>query len=110
MEPKFFCVDSSKLYELDAKDRGYRSDIYVEIDNAFFHLHVYDIVRLKQDFETEIEYHNFFRIEPNIVIVQEVTWRNIKLTIEKLFKGKYFDNIKPIYKDLLKELKLFNVL
>lgn len=94
---KIYCLDNSKLVELEAMNRGYRADIYVKtISGDIFHLHVYNIIRLKQDFETEIESYGFFGIEPNIILVEEVIMSNIILTIEKLFKQKFFESLKPI--------------
>lgn len=92
-----YCLDNSELAEFEASSRGYRSDIYVKtISGNIYHLHVYDIVRLQQDFETEIESYGFFGIEPNIILVKEVSMSSIRLTVEKLFKQKFFESLKPI--------------
>ena len=97
---KIYCNDNSELAEFEASSRGYRSDIYVKvISGQIFQLHVYDIIRLKQDFETEIESHGFFGIEPNIILVKEVTILNIRLTVDKLTCQQFFDNLKPIHPD-----------
>jgi hypothetical protein len=67
---KIYCEDNSELAELEASDRGYRSDIYVKTNTYIYHLHVYYIVRLQQDFETEFELHGYFGIDPNVILVK----------------------------------------
>lgn len=94
---KIYCLDNSELTEFESSSRGYRSDIYVKtMTGNIYHLYVYDITRLKQDFETEIEVYGFFGIEPNIILVEKVILNDIKLTIKKLFAQKFFDHLKPI--------------
>jgi len=94
-EVKVYSQDNSESANFDAVNRGYRSDIYVMKENIFFHVNVYDIVRLQQDFETEVKCYGFFGIDPNIIIVKEVSAKNIKLTIENLDRQKFFENLKP---------------
>lgn len=81
---------------LDAPVRGYRSYIFVKIMSELYHITAYDIVRLRQDMETELEYQGFFPIEPNIILVREVTKEEILTTIKGLYENKYFDYIKPL--------------
>lgn len=80
-ELEIFCSDISELKEFNSVNRGYRSDIFVKIGSNFFRLHVYDITRLKQDFDSEISIYGYFGIEPNIILVSEVSIVNIKQTI-----------------------------
>jgi hypothetical protein len=95
-------LDNSELAEFEASSRGYRGDIYVNIGGNYYNLAIYDIVRLQQDFEAEIQSYDFFSIEPNLIIVEEVTIVNIKKTIEKISRQKYFEKIKPIEKSEMK--------
>ena len=64
-----FCLDNSEFMECDSIDRGYRSDIYVSVNSNLYNLNIYDIVRLKQDFVTEVELYDFFGIEPSFGVV-----------------------------------------
>jgi len=94
---KIYFLNNSELSEVEALHKGYRGDVYVKtVPDNIYHLHVYDIIRLKQDFETEIEHYGFFEIEPNVILVKEVTSINIKQTVEKLFARKFFDSLKQI--------------
>jgi hypothetical protein len=97
---RIFCQDNSELSEFEASSRGYRSDIFVGVNSKnYYHLNVYDIVRLKQDFDSEINYYGFFGIEPNVILVNKVTLKEIKYTVEMLFRQNYFDKIKPASSD-----------
>jgi hypothetical protein len=94
---KIYCTDNSELAEFEASGKGYRSDIFVKTDSgAIYQVYIYDIVRLQQDFETEIESDGYFAIEPNLILVKEVVMSQIRFTIEKLIKQKFFDSLKPI--------------
>ncbi len=105
-ELEIFCSDISELKEFDSVNRGYRSDIFVKIGSNFFRLHVYDITRLKQDFDSEISIYGYFGIEPNIVLVSKVDLKHITKTIANLYKQKYFEQIKPLPKEELARCNL----
>jgi hypothetical protein len=104
-----YCLENSEWMDFDSDKRGYRGDIYVKADSEYFQLNIYDIVRLKQDFETEIEYYGFFDIESNIVLVEDVTLVKIKKTIEYLYSKQYFKKIKPLEIGYIDKLDLFEV-
>lgn len=91
-----YCKDNNDLIEFESLNRGYRSDIYVAYQNNYYNLNVYDTIRLIQDFDTEYGCYGYYSIDPNLILVKEVTLKNIKMTIEKLAKQKYFDKIKPM--------------
>ena len=91
-----YCLDNSEYATHDALSRGHRSDIYVKVNENFYRLNIYDMVRLTQDFETEIEEYGFYSIEPNLVIVNEVSNEEIKKVLPGLYKQKYFEEIKNI--------------
>jgi hypothetical protein len=93
-----YCNESSELASFEALSRGYRQ-IYVSKGNDFFMLNVYDIIRLQQDFLVEIESSGFYGVEPNIVVVKEVTNKNVVFTVEQLYEQHYFDFLKPINPD-----------
>lgn len=107
---KIYCIDNSELADFEASSRGYRSDVYVKTtSNQLYQLHVYDLVRLQQDFETEIELHGYFGIEPNVILVKEVTFSNIKLTVEKLIGLRFFEYLKPIQPNEIDKIELTEI-
>lgn len=96
MEISVFFSDNSELIEYEAITKGYRTDVFVGIENNTYHLRIYSMIRLQQDFESEIENYGYFAVEPNLVIVEEVCKDEIIRTVCKLFEQKYFDDIKPV--------------
>lgn len=103
---KFYCLDNSERAEYDALDRGYRGDVFVHIHGDYFALNVYEIVRLSQDFATEIDYYGFYASDPNLILVEEVKLSVIELTVQHLYRQKYFDKIKPLSAYELQNLEL----
>lgn len=94
---KIYCSENNDLTEFESIKRGYRSDIYVRvISGQIYHLSVFDIIRLQQEFEYSIREAGFYSIDPNLILVEEVSISNIKLTIEKLMSEHFFDHLKPI--------------
>lgn len=106
---KVYCIDNSELAEYEAVNRGFRGDIYVKVSNKYYHLNIYDIIRLQQDFETELKDYNVFSIEPNIVLVREVNYIEIKKTVVNLYKQNYFEEIRSIEKTKIRKLNLFSI-
>ena len=88
--------DASELAEYEATNRGYRTDVYVRSDNNVFNVKVYAMIRLQQDFESEIESYGFYASEPNLVLVKDANKAEIIETIKKLYEQKYFEEIKPV--------------
>ena len=97
-------VDSR--FELEAESKGYRPDFYVKVGDELFHVFVYDNVRLQQDFQTEMEYYGFYAIDPNLVLVKNVTREEIKSTLLKLWDQKYFEDLKPLDENQISKLQL----
>jgi hypothetical protein len=93
---EIFFQDDSKLSEFEAKNKGYRTDVYVKIENAFYNVRVYDIFTLQQDFEREQNSFGYYSIEPNLVLVKDANKTEIIETIKKLYEQKYFEYIKPV--------------
>lgn len=91
-----FCLDNSELANHEAIDKGYREDIYVRVSDKYYHLNIYDIVRLQQDFESELEDYGVFASDPNLVIIKEVNRKEIKKLANHLYKQRYFEQIRPM--------------
>lgn len=96
---QLFCLDNSDRADLEASHRGYRGDIYVKIANNFYHINVYNITRLQQDFSCEIEQQNYYTVDPNIILVKEVSTEEIKFVVSKLLLKGYFSTIRNIIPD-----------
>lgn len=104
---KLFCLHPGDAFELESKSRGFRNDIFVELNDRLYHLNIYDIVRLRQDFDTEHKDSGYFAVEANLVIVSEVTIEEIKSTIRNLAeKELYFELLLEVSDEKRKELQL----
>lgn len=95
-EIEVYFSDDSDLAEFEATQKGYRVDVYVKVENSYYNVRVYDLIRLKQDFDDEVESEGYYLIEPNLILVKEVNRKEIKFTVYKLYKQRYFDNLKPL--------------
>lgn len=96
MNLTIFCINNDELIELEYFNKGYRNDIYVKIDELTFHLNFYNPTRLIQDFENEMDSYGYFQIEPNLILVNEVSINEIIKTIYYLIRIKYFNEIMDI--------------
>ncbi len=70
---EIYLEDASEQAESESIQRGYRLDVHVKINNLFFKVAIYDIVRIKQEFEIEIEAKGYYAIEPNLILVKEAS-------------------------------------
>ena len=91
---QIFFSDDTERDEFEAISKGYRNDIYVKVNNQFFNVRAYTILRLKQDFESELESYGFYQMEVNMFLVKESSKAEIISTIKYLQKQKFFEEIK----------------
>jgi len=91
---EIYFEDDSELIEYEAISKGYRNDIFIKNGKEVFHIRVYSIIRLQQDFESEIEAYGFYAVEPNLVLVNDTSKEEIVSTINKLYEQGYFSEIK----------------
>lgn len=93
---QIYVTDNSECLEFEAESRGCRFDVYVKFSDELFSIKIYDIVRLTQDFESEVASKGFYSVDPNVVLVPSVTNTHICTTVMSLAKQKYFSQIKPL--------------
>lgn len=103
-----YFLDDSELAEYEAISKGYRIDVYVKTDTDFYNVRVYTLIRLQQDFDSEIENYGFYAIEPNLILVKEATKEEIVFTLKKLKEQKYFEEIRPMGEIDITQLKKVN--
>lgn len=94
-EIKIYFQYDTELSAFEAIQKGYRVDVFVKIGGIYFNLRVFDIIRLQQEFESEVDSEGYYAVEPNLILVKEVNKKEILCTIRNLYKQKYFDEIKP---------------
>ena len=91
MEIEIIFEDESELAEYEAINRGCRNDVIIKIDDKKYKLNVIHIIRLQQDFMSDIETIGFYISEPLTIIVNDMGKESIKKTIVNLYERKYFD-------------------
>lgn len=51
------------------------------------------MVRLQQDFEKELQDLGYYMAEPNMILVNDVTKKEIEYTIMEMYKCKFFERL-----------------
>ena len=100
---KIFFADDSEYSEVNSIDGGSRHDVIVQIGDALYHPAFYHIFTLTQEFNRAIDQNQIYDIDNTIILVKEVSKKEIIRTVLSLCESKYFDKVKPI--DLQEEYK-----
>ena len=79
----------NSLIQFEAEAKGYLYGVLLTVNNIKYTLSFYDIIRLKQDVEEELEDNNYF-FESNLIIVNRVKKEVIIKTIDRLVKKNEF--------------------
>lgn len=93
MEFKIIYEDDTELAEFEALNKGYRKDVTVAIGEKQYKLYITSMIRLQQDFELGQEAYGYCLVEPNILLVNEVTKTEIEKIITKMYENKYFERL-----------------
>ncbi len=96
--------EDSEASEFEAVSRGWRQDVYVLIEKALFQLYIYTPERLVQDFQAELEYYDYYRVDSNLVLVTSADKETIISTILHLYADDYFKEIKPLENNITDSL------
>ena len=91
----FFSVDSEES-EYESINKGYRLDVFVKLHECLYQVAVYTIVRLQQDFDTEISDSGFYLPDTNLIFAKESSKDEIVKTINWLVGQKYFEKLKSL--------------
>lgn len=102
---KIYFEHDSELTEYESINKGYRLDVFVQIQNDIYNVKVYSILRLQEDFISEIEEYGFYAVEPNLIIVKETRKEEIVSTIIKLYEQEYFQEIKTVANIEISQMK-----
>ena len=92
-ELRIYFSDDTELIEYEAIMKGYREDVYVYLKENVYKMSVYTLIRLQQDFDTELQMSGYYSVEPNLILVKETSKFEITRTINKLFSQGYFQRI-----------------
>jgi hypothetical protein len=81
----------SERDQMEARMRGYRSHVWVELDDGSRHrVTFYDVVRLSQTLEDEISAGRPYFAEPGLIILAEITLGNMEAAARALAEDGFF--------------------
>jgi hypothetical protein len=93
MEYKIIYENDTELAALEAIERGYRSDVIVEIGGEKYKVCIMSMIRLQQEFKAERECYGYYCADPNMLLVEDITKEEIEKIIKAAFKEKYFEKL-----------------
>ncbi|CAN5592911.1 hypothetical protein BH24ACI2_BH24ACI2_04040 [soil metagenome] len=83
--------------EAEMSPRGYLSHSIVEVeDGKRYEVFFYDAISLKQVSESEIKLNRPYVAEIGMIVLPEVTLKNIYKAIKSLAKEGYFEKLKEL--------------
>jgi len=104
---KIYFLKNDELTNYESLNKGYRNDVFFKDKIFLYRLKIYDLIRIVQDAELEIQEYGFYDIETNLILVNEVNEEEIVNTIKELFKQGYFNKIKS-FEEPFPEMILIN--
>ena len=91
---EIFFSEDSEWTEFMFVQKGWRGDVCVKINQDAYHVCVYTLLRLQQDFDHLMGEYGFYVPDHNLIFVTETSKKEIVDTINHLAKQKYFSNCK----------------
>ena len=95
MKVSMFVKFSTEKDYLDFQTRGWRDDVIVYIDSKVFNLNVYQFDVFNYTIRTMIKEKKGILMDSNILIVEDMTYKNIFNSIIKNIENEYFNCISP---------------
>ena len=93
---KIFVSENNDRVEMESIERGFRSDILVEIDGKYYRLAVSTIDRLTQEVKDAFRNSRTYEMNPCQVIVREASLDDIVETILALCNNCFFESFMPV--------------
>ena len=67
----------------EAYEKGRRDDLVLENEGHFYRLRIYDSVSFRQEVQCDVSYYGCSVLEPNLIILKEVTRNEIENVLKK---------------------------
>ena len=67
----------------EAYEKGRRDDLVLENEGHFYRLRIYDSVSFRQEVQCDVSYYGCSVLEPNLIILKEVTRNEIEKVLKK---------------------------
>ena len=101
MDIKIYFDEDDEYSEFTWKNKDYRTGIIVVSHEKQYKINVYGITRLNQEFDDCIRDGETFYVEPNLIIVKEVTKQNIiKSVVDICTEFDFLSRLKEEKSDL----------
>lgn len=95
MKVSMFVKFSTEKDYIDFQTKGWRDDVIVYIDSKVFNLNVYQFDVFNYTIRTMIKEKKGILMDSNILIVEDMTYKNIFYSIIKNIENEYFNFISP---------------
>ena len=67
----------------EAYEKGRRDDLVLENEGHFYRLKIYGSISFRQEVQCEVSYSGYSVLEPNLIILKEVTRNEIENVLKK---------------------------
>lgn len=67
----------------EAYEKGRRDDLVLENEGHFYRLKIYGSISFRQEVQCEVSYSGYSVLEPNLIILKEVTRNEIEKVLKK---------------------------
>ena len=101
---KIYVSKNDEIYKEEVKNKGWRDDVYVFINNKYYKIFIYEKMRFIQDYDESISSMQAYVPEPNTIFVESVTNECIVKTIKICSDEDYFEYLKPCEVNEVNEL------
>lgn len=92
---KIYVLNNEENYLMEMKNKGFRDDVFVLIEDKYYKMYLCDKTRLIQDYELSILTMGAYIPEPNMLIVEKITNEKIIEIIKICYEEDYFEYLKP---------------
>jgi len=90
----FVLPEDFEDYEWEVKAKGYFSESRMMFSGKDYRLNFYDVVRLRQEIESDLQRGGVF-FEPNLVVVESVTRADMQRAVALLVQSGRVTSLKP---------------
>ncbi|BDI34175.1 hypothetical protein CCAX7_62260 [Capsulimonas corticalis] len=87
-------IDQRTLDEMST--RGFLGPLLISIDDSIYSLFFITPERIKSELKASLDSGEIWFSEPGLIVIPDITMKNIETALEDMCRQKFFDCIKPI--------------
>jgi len=92
-----FTCDFDERTEWEIQQKGWFEQVVVRLpDGSTVPICFWDPIRLKQDLEADLKSGRSCIAEPGMIVIPQVTVKNMQAAVEELYNRGYFDRLKSL--------------